>query len=64
VHLLLEQKFVKLRVFTAVQVTNQIVEVLPDQLQAYLRGLFSSECIIDIEDGDDKASVLLGHVLD
>lgn len=62
-NLLLEEKLVQLRVFTAVQVADQVVEVLPDQLQTYLWRLLSSERVIDIEDGDDKASVLFGHVL-
>ena len=63
-HLLLEEKLVQLRVFTAVQVAHQVVEVLPDQLQTYLWRLLSSERVIDIEDGDDEPSVLFGHVLD
>lgn len=63
-HFLLEQKFVQFRIFATMRVSNQIVQVLSNKEETMLWALLESKGIVDIKDRDDKASVLLRHVLD
>lgn len=63
-HLLLEQKFVQLRIFATMRVSNEIVQVLSNKEETMFWALLESKGIVDIKDRDDKASVLLRHVLD
>ena len=63
-HLLLEQKFIQFRILSAVRVSNEIVQILSNEEETVLWALLKPKGIVDIKDRDDKASVLLRHVLD
>ena len=46
------------------RVSNQIVQVLSNKEETMFWALLESKGIVDIKDRDDKAPVLLRHVLD
>lgn len=60
---LLKQELIQLRIFAAVSVPDEIVEVLSDKKEAMFWALLESKGIVNVQDRDDEASIFFRHVL-